>query len=102
MAVLTEGTGRRKGNMIYRMNKTKLQNWIDHQGGETYIIEDGDVALIISDGDVAIARDGHVWRGSLYEAVEIIAILAGHEEVVKDGVEMYADRHMSEVKHVHP
>lgn len=87
--------------MIYKMDKAKLQNWIDHQGGETYIIEDGDVALIISDGDVAIARDGHVWRGSLYESLEIMAILAGHEEVVRDGIGMYADRHMSEVKHVH-
>lgn len=102
MAVLTEGTDRKKGTMIYKMDKAKLQNWIDHQGGETYIIEDDGVALIISNGDVAIARDGHVWRGSLYEAVEIMAILEGHEEVVRDGIGMYADRHMSEVKHVHP
>ena len=82
MAVLTEGTDRKKGTMIYKMDKAKLQNWIDHQGGETYIIEDDGVALIISNGDVAI--------------------LEGHEEVVRDGIEMYADRHMSEVKHVHP
>ena len=102
MAVLTEGTDRKKGTMIYKMDKAKLQNWIDHQGGETYIIEDDGVALIISNGDVAIARDGHIWRGSLYEAVEIMAILAGHEEVVRDGIGLYADRHMSEVKHVHP
>lgn len=94
--------------MIYKKSNEELRKQADQYAASTYVVfDDGDgrkqnrITIIIRGNDVAIARNEKTWRISLREVSEVIRIMDGHFETIRDSVVQYADTHRDEIGREH-
>lgn len=90
--------------MIYKKSNDEIRKQADQYAASTYVVfDDGDgrkqnrITIMIRGNDVAIARNENTWRISLREMSEVLRIMDGHFETIRDSVVQYAETHRDEI-----
>lgn len=90
---------------IYNISNAQLRNKVGRfKSGEYIIYDDSEsgnynekLTLVIRDGEVAVSQGKKTWRVGMAEAVDLMRILDGHFETVRDGIIQYYEAHRAEV-----